>query len=259
VFIETRDNGFVPRIADLRRAVSPRTRAIIVNTPNNPTGAVYDRALLKDIAALAIDADLWLVFDECYGGFAHAPHRHESIVSITPEARPRTLIVNAFSKQLALTGWRLGYLAGPAAAIAAVKGLQSHTTSNPNVIAQHAVLAYLDGADRSFEANLRATLGAARQRGLEILSRLKGIPQPSAQGGFYFYLDLTSLLKLGSDGNGLADADAVSRMLLESAAVASVSGAAFGDPMGLRLSYGIPLDELDAGLSRLTEALNSLL
>jgi aspartate aminotransferase len=257
VFVESRLNGYVPRLQDLRAAISPATRAIIVNTPANPTGAVYDRATLSGIAELAIAHDLWVIFDECYGAFAHEPFAHESIVSVMPEVRPRILIVNAFSKHLAITGWRIGYLGGPPEIIKAVKALQSHTTSNPNVIAQHAVLAHLQANDGAYERKLRAQLRGARSVGLEILSSLERVPQPSAQGGFYFYLDLSLLLGAASSNGHDRTADDIVNDLLKDAGVAGVSGTAFGDNAGLRLSYGVPVERLTAGLKQVVEVLNA--
>jgi aspartate aminotransferase len=257
VFVDTRGTGFVPRLDDIKSAITAKTRAIIVNTPGNPTGVVYDRATLAGIASIAIEHDLWVIFDECYGAFTHSTHVHHPIVTVAPEARSRTLIVNAFSKTLALTGWRIGYLAGPKDFISAVKALQSHTTSNPNVIAQHAVLAHLERGDGSYENQLRAQLASARQQGLKILSSLERVPVPRAQGGFYFYLDLSDLLRPTILNGAIRNADDVVHTLLSRAGVAGVSGTAFGDPLGLRLSYGIPLDRLEAGLGRLVETLNA--
>lgn len=257
VHIDTRETGYVPRLQDIEQAVTPRTRAIIVNSPSNPTGAVYDRETLSGIAELAIARNFWVIFDECYGAFAHPPHSHHAIVSLVPEVRSRTLIVSAFSKTLALTGWRIGYLAAPKDVITAVKAFQSHTTSNPNVIAQHAVLRHLESGDGAYENQLRLQLTVARRRGLEILSMLRRVPLPQAQGGFYFYLDLSDLLRPASSSGAARTADDVVNALLANAGVAGVSGTAFGDPMGLRLSYGIPVDKLETGLNRLVAALNT--
>jgi aspartate aminotransferase len=257
VFVETRDNGYVPRIEDIERVITPLTRAIIINTPNNPTGAVYDAETLKSIAHLAIKHDFWVIFDECYGSFIHAERRHHSIVSLVPEARDRTVIVNAFSKSLALTGWRIGYLAGPQDLVQAVKALQSHTTSNPNIVAQHAVLHHLREGDGSYEARLKSQLSSARQVGLSLLRRLQHVPLPQADGGFYFYLDLSDLLRAGKGNPQTLTADDVVSALLSNAGVAGVSGTAFGDPMGLRLSYGIPPEMLETGLKRLVHVLNA--
>ncbi|WP_349643802.1 aminotransferase class I/II-fold pyridoxal phosphate-dependent enzyme [Bradyrhizobium sp. LMTR 3] len=193
VFIGTRHSNYVPTLTDLVKAVTSRTKAIVVNTPNNPTGAIYDRESLAGIAQLAMDRDLWIIFDECYGAFAHAPHTHNPIVSVAPQARDRTLIVNSFSKSLALTGWRIGYLAGPKAVIGAVKALQSQTTSNPNVIAQHALLHYLECGGPAYQLQLQRQVANPRALRLSMLSTLTSVPQPTAQGGFYFYLDLSEL------------------------------------------------------------------
>ncbi|APO70310.1 aspartate aminotransferase protein (plasmid) [Rhizobium gallicum] len=257
VHVETRANGYVPRVEDIEVAITNRTRAIVVNTPNNPTGTVYDSATLVGIGRLAVEHDLWIIFDECYGDFIHVDDAHHPIVSLLPEVRPRTLIVNSFSKSLALTGWRIGYLAAPKGVISAVKALQSHITSNPNVIAQHAALAHLQNNDGSYESQLRSRLAGARQTGLSALSALTRIPVPKAMGGFYFYLDVSGLLRL-TFGNGEAKTvDDVVNALLTKAGVAAVSGTTFGDPAGLRLSYGVPPEKLEIGLTRLVDALNA--
>ncbi|NTI26814.1 aminotransferase class I/II-fold pyridoxal phosphate-dependent enzyme (plasmid) [Rhizobium rhizogenes] len=256
VFVETRSNGYVPLIEDIKAAVTERTRAIVINTPANPTGAVYDVKTLVAIAELAINRNFWIIFDECYGDFVHGHQTHHPIVSLVPEVRSRTVIINAFSKSLALTGWRIGYLSAPKDVVIAVKALQSHTTSNPNVIAQHAVLTHLRQDDGVYQANLRAQLARSRQIGLSVLSGLSHVPVPNAQGGFYFYLDLSELLKAKA-GSVAVTADDVVNSLLREVGVAAVSGTAFGDPSGIRLSYGIPTEMLETGLSRLVEMLNA--
>lgn len=257
VFIDTRNNNYVPRLTDLAAAVTAKNKAIVVNTPNNPTGAVYDRDTLAGIAALAIDRDLYIIFDECYGTFVHAPHSHYPIVAVSPRVRDRTLIINSFSKSLALAGWRIGYLAGPKAIISAVKALQSHTTSNPNVIAQHAVLDYLERGGSTFQIRLQRHVAKARALGLSILSTLRSVSQPAAQGGFYFYLDLRELQQRAKRNGSELNADHGVKALLMDAGVATVSGSAFGDPGGVRLSYGIDLELLEKGLRRLTATLNT--
>ncbi|MGY3573118.1 aminotransferase class I/II-fold pyridoxal phosphate-dependent enzyme [Bradyrhizobium sp. USDA 4504] len=257
IFIETRDNNYVPTLSDLTAAVTSKTKAIVVNTPNNPTGTIYNREALADIAELAIERNLWIVFDECYGAFAHAPHIHHPIVSVTPPARVRTLIVNSFSKSMALTAWRIGYLAGPKAVISAVQALQRDTTYNPNVIAQHALLHHLDSGDYAFQQKLQRQVREARTLGLSILSTLQSIPQPAAQGGFHFYLDLKGWLRRAKGPGPAFNAEDVANILLMDAGVATVSGTVFGDPNGIRLSYGVDLGSLDKGLRRLSASLNT--
>jgi aspartate aminotransferase len=257
IFVDTRASGYVPRIDAIKAAITDRTKAIVINTPANPTGAVYDVVTLMGIAEMAINRNLWVIFDECYGDFVHARQVHHPITALVPKVRPRTLVVNAFSKSLALTGWRIGYLSGPKQVINAVKALQSHTTSNPNVIGQHAVLAHLRRGDGSYESRLRDQLAAGRRLGLELLSSMKRVPIPVADGGFYFYLNLTEILRSAAKAPVARNADDVADRLLRDVGVAAVSGAAFGDPMGLRLSYGVPLGALEAGLHRVVEVLNS--
>ncbi|TIL82609.1 MAG: aminotransferase class I/II-fold pyridoxal phosphate-dependent enzyme [Mesorhizobium sp.] len=257
IFVDSRSNGYVPRIEHIKGAITERTRAIVVNTPSNPTGTVYDFQTLMAIAQIAINRNLWIIFDECYGDFVHRGHTHHPIVSVAPEIRTRALIVNSFSKSLALTGWRIGYLAGPKEVINAVKALQSHTTSNPNVIAQHAVLAHLQRGGSDYESKLRSRLTSARRVGLDVLSSLTRVPVARAQGGFYFYLDLSHLLRPASEDGASTTADDIVTGLLAEAGVAAVSGTAFGDPVGLRLSYGIPPEKLATGLARLVEFLNA--
>lgn len=257
VFIETRHSNYVPKVTDLAAAITSKTRAIVVNTPSNPTGAIYDRVTLAGIAQLAVDRDLWIIFDECYGAFAHAPHIHYPIVSVAPRARARILMVNSFSKSLGLTGWRIGYLAGPKAVISAVKALQKHATSNPNVIAQHALLHHLDSGDASFQQGLQRQVSHARALGLSILSTLRWVPLPAAQGGFYFYLDLSWWQRRAKARGREFDADDIVNVLLMDGGVATVPGTAFGDPAGVRLSYGIDLRLLERGLRRLTATLNT--
>lgn len=257
IHADTRQNGYIPRIADIRNAITSRTRAIVINTPGNPTGVVYDDNTLIAIARLAIERDLWVIFDECYGPFTYDGRVHHSIVSLVPEVRSRTIIINAFSKSLALTGWRIGYLAAPKEVVSAVKALQSHSTSNPNVIAQYAVLHHLQAGDGSYEAGLRSRLIASRQAGLSILGELNGVPLPSAMGGFYFYLDLHEILAAATNGGPLRTADDAVNTLLTTAGVAAVSGSAFGDPFGMRLSYGADQEKLESGLRELVVTLNS--
>lgn len=256
IHIETRQNGYLPRIEDIRNAITSRTRAIVVNTPGNPTGVVYDEATLIGIAGVAIEHDLWVIFDECYGPFTYDGRAHHPIVSLVPEVRSKTVIINAFSKSLALTGWRIGYLAAPKEVISAVKALQSHSTSNPNVIAQYAVLHHLQTGDGSYEAELKSRLIASREAGLEILGDLKSVPFATAMGGFYFYLDLHEVLAAATNGGSPRTADDVVTALLSSAGVAAVSGSAFGDPFGMRLSYGADRDKLELGLRELVVTLN---
>lgn len=258
VFVDAKAPDYVPNIEDIRSAVTPKTKAIIVNSPNNPTGAVYDRATLQAIGELAINYDLWIVSDECYSGFVFNGDEHQSIVMAHPGVRNRTIMVNAFSKELAITGWRLGYFAAPPEIVVQAKKLQSHTTSNANVIAQHAIMHHLDVSDGSYEREMHQRLVNARETGLRIFSQLSDVAPPRADGSFFFYLDLGPLLAKVPEGSPFKSADDVARVLLEETGVASVGGTTFGDPSGLRFSFGAPPDKIEPALTKVVAMLNSL-
>lgn len=258
VFVDVKPPSYVPTIDSIRAAVTPHTKAIILNSPNNPTGAVYDRATLQAIGDLAISYQLWIVSDDCYSSFVFNGNGHESIVTAHPGIRSRTILVNAFSKELAVTGWRIGYFAAPLEIVAAAKKLQSHTTSNANVIAQHAILHHLMVTDGVFEKDMFRRLAKARTDGLAMLARLADVPIPGADGAFFFYLDLTELLAKLPMGGAVQTVDDIARVLLEETGIASVAGTTFGDPTGLRLSFGAPPEQLVPALAKLVDTLNTL-
>ncbi|MDX8521781.1 pyridoxal phosphate-dependent aminotransferase [Mesorhizobium dulcispinae] len=258
VFVDAKPPSYVPEVRGIRNAVTPKTTTIIINSPNNPTGAVYDRTTLQAIGDLAINYDLWILSDECYSGFVFNGDRHHSIIVAHPGIRSRTILVNAFSKELAITGWRLGYFAAPPEIVAAAKKLHSITTSNANVIAQHAILHHLEVGDGSYEREMHQRLAAARKAGLKILSKLEDVAPPRAEGSFFFYLDLTPLFAGLPRTSSTRTVDDVARILLEEAGVASVAGTTFGDETGLRLSFGAPPEELEPALEKVVATLNGL-
>ncbi|MDA9408869.1 pyridoxal phosphate-dependent aminotransferase [Bradyrhizobium sp. CCBAU 45384] len=258
VFVDARPPTYTPDISTIWATVTPRTKAIIINSPNNPTGAVYDRPTLQAVGDLAISKQLWIISDECYSSFVFTGVRHESIVTAHPSVRSRTILVNAFSKELAITGWRLGYFAAPPEIVSAAKKLQSLTTSNANVIAQHAILHHLQAGDGSFERGMHERLSEARLTGLRILSGLHDVTPPPADGTFFFYLDLSRLISaLPADGP-IRSSEDIARLLLDETDVGSVAGGTFGDVNGLRLSFGAPRNLLESGLKRVVKTLNSL-
>ncbi|AYG70639.1 aminotransferase class I/II-fold pyridoxal phosphate-dependent enzyme [Rhizobium sp. CCGE531] len=258
VFVDVKPPTYIPTLEAIHAAVTSQTKAIILNSPNNPTGAVYDRTTLQAIGDLAVNYQLWIVSDECYSSFVFNGHGHESIVTAHPGVRAQTILVNSFSKELAITGWRLGYFAAPPAIVSAAKKLQSHMTSNVNVIAQHAILHHLKVSDGSFERDMFKRLASARRDGIAVLSRLVDVQTPLADGSFYFYLDLGErIAKLPVNGP-VQGIDDIARILLEEAGVAAVAGSTFGDPAGLRLSFGAPGELLIPALERVVDTLNAL-
>lgn len=251
VFIDTRRSGYRLLAADVERAVTAKTKAIVINTPNNPTGTIYDADELRRIADLALQHDFWIIFDECYASLVRSGHEHSNIVALRPEEKDRVVVVNSFSKSQALTGWRVGYVAAPAPVIKAMENLQGHTTSNPNSVAQYAVMAalregmapFIDAANRLLDERLR--------HALHIVHEMAGIKAAPAEGAFYLFLDIQSKLGKSFRGQQVKDVDALCELALAHANVAVVSGAAFGDPTGIRVSYAIKSEDVTKGLLRL--------
>jgi aspartate aminotransferase len=255
VFIETRQHGYKLMASEVEKAITPKTRAIIINTPNNPTGVVYDREELAKIAALAIQHDFWIIFDECYASLVRSGHKHEHILAIEPQLKNRTVLVNSFSKSHALTGWRLGYVAAPAEVIKAMENLQGHTTSNPSSVAQHAISHALERDDGKFIAGVNRLLDERLRRARAIVAEMPNVNMATPQGAFYLFVDVSAYLGKQLDGVVIADVDQFCEVALREARIALVSGAAFGDPTGVRISYAISTEDVVEGLHRLRRLL----
>ena len=259
VFIDTKPRGYRLLARDVERAVSPRTRMILLNSPHNPTGTVIAERELEAIGRLAVERDLWVIFDECYASFVREGSRHRTIVELVPEAKDRTILVNSFSKTLAVTGWRLGYAAGPAHVVSAMAKLQGHTTSNPNSVSQHALSGCLGTPEcEAFIDVVNAELGERLDAATAILSDVPGVSWAPAEGAFYIFLDVSSAFGRRSGTSTIRDVDHFCEVALEEAKVALVAGSAFGDASSVRISYAIARRDLIDGLSRLSDFLKAL-
>ena len=241
VLVPTRNGQLDP--AAMAEAVSGRTVAILVNSPNNPTGAVYDRAGLEAVAALAVRRDLWLVSDEAYADFAFVETGLESLWALAG-IRDRLAVVRSFSKSYAMTGFRVGYAVAPPALIREMAKHQSHATGNVCTFAQHGALAALSTGSETVAAR-REELRVPGRAAWSRISGLFACPEP--QGAFYLFPDISGRLRPGETAEDFAAA------LLEATGVAVVPGEAFGGPGHVRISYAAPRDRLDRGLSRLIE------
>ncbi|WP_431478296.1 pyridoxal phosphate-dependent aminotransferase [Massilia eburnea] len=258
VFIETRDAGYQLMASQVEQAITPKTKALIINTPNNPSGAVYQAAQLAKIAALALQHDFWIIFDECYAALVRGGHQHAHILAIEPRLKERIVLVNSFSKSHALTGWRLGYVAAPAPVMKAMENLQGHTTSNPSSVAQYAISYALAREDGQFIARVNRTLDERLRRALAIVAEMPSVQVAQPQGAFYLFLDISAHLGKQLDGTVIADVDQFCEAALREARIAMVSGAAFGDPSSVRISYAISTDDVVEGLQRLRQLLQRL-
>ena len=258
VFLPTEDNSFQIDLQALAKVITPRTRGIILNTPHNPTGAVYGETALRGIAQLAIKHDLTVIFDECYDELVYAPAVHLNIVKLVPEMKSRTILIGSFSKTYCMAGWRAGFVAGPQPIIKAISNLQSHTASNPCNLVQYAALAALDPANDAFVAAVREQLHRQRETALNLLGNIPGLPCVVPNGAFYLFPDISSLLNKSYAGQRIENVDMLAEMLLEHAHIAVVPGSAFGADRHVRVSYAIPIADITTGLKDLSAFVSAL-
>ena len=248
--------GFQVDPARLRAALTPGTRALVINSPNNPTGAVVSPDVLRAVAELAVREDVLLISDECYEALTYGA-RHVSIASLGPEVKARTVVVNTCSKAYAMTGWRIGYAAGPRALIKAMGVVQSQVTSNPSSIAQWAAVEALAGP----QDEVAKMVGEFDVRRRVMVQRLNGIPGVSCvmpRGAFYAFPNVGGLFGKRWEGKALEGSVDVTAFILEAARVAVVPGLDFGSDAHVRLSYATGLETIEEGLARLDTAIRSL-
>jgi len=258
VILETKkDNCYKARTDELEKAITPRTKAFVLNSPNNPTGCVYTRNELEGIAHLALKHQFYIVSDEIYEKLIYGENEHVSIASLSKEVQEQTIIVNGVSKSYAMTGWRIGYTASSLPLANAMANLQSHAASNPNSIAQKAALAALNGPQDCVE-EMRRTF--ARRRDY-MLNRLKSFPFISAvepEGAFYLFIHVGKTFAKKFRGTLIGDGDNFAALLLEHYRVAIVPGKGFGAPEYARFSYATSEEIIAAGLDRLESFLREL-
>ncbi|MBI4240987.1 MAG: pyridoxal phosphate-dependent aminotransferase [Candidatus Rokubacteria bacterium] len=250
------ESGFQVDPARLRAAVTPRAKAVVLNTPNNPTGAVFAAETLEAVARVAVERNLWIISDECYEALTYEG-RHISIASLGPEVKARTIVVNTCSKAYAMTGWRIGYAAGPPALITAMSDVQSQVTANPTSIAQWAAVEALAGPQDEV-AKMVGEFDRRRRIVVEGLNRIPGIRCAVPTGAFYAFPNVSALFGRRWQGRPLESSSDVAAFLLEAARVAVVPGVEFGSDRHIRISYATELPTIKEGLSRLEAAVRSL-
>ncbi len=249
--------GFVPTIDAIREKITARTRAIVVNSPCNPTGAVFPRQRLEEIADLALRHDLYIISDEIYEKMVYDGHEHFSIASLGEEVKKRTILVNGMSKAYSMTGWRIGYAAAERELIAAMTRIQDQSTSNPTSIAQRAALAALQASEDAVKQMVTAF--AERRRAIvDGLNNIPGFRCAEPGGAFYAFPNVSALYGKRWGDRVLNNSDAFAEYLLEVARVAVVPGSGFGADENIRLSYACSLDTIRNGLARIAEAVQAL-
>jgi aspartate aminotransferase len=250
--------GFCPEPEAIRAALSERTRAIVLNSPSNPTGALYDRARLEAIAAIALEHDLFLISDDIYRALVYGDAYYTSIASLSPEVAARTILIDGVSKTYAMTGWRIGFAAAPEPLIKAMATLQGQSTSNPTRISQVAALAALTGP-QDCVAEMREAFDERRKEMMVLLGQIPGIRCVEPTGAFYTFPDVSAYLgKKTPEGKEIASDVALCEHLVMAGRIALVPGSGFGAPGFARLSYACSMDSIRAGLHRLSEALAAL-
>jgi len=253
VIVETTEaTGFKMTAGQLEQSITPKTKAVLLNSPSNPTGAMYSKGEILALAEVIERHDLFVISDEIYERLTYG-QEHYSIASLSADLRARTFVVNGFSKTHAMTGWRVGYVAAPQHLVKAMAGFQSHTTANPSSISQKAAL----GALGTFDPDTVKQFRARRDAVLETFSRIPGLTCASPDGAFYVFPNVGAWLGqtyTGPDGAPVSvqTVDHLCELLLTDALVSTVPGTGFGAPWNLRMSYATSMEALQKGLTRMT-------
>jgi len=250
-------DGYAVSHTGLEACVTPRTKAMIVNSPGNPTGATYDRATLEGIADVALRHDLVIISDEIYEKILYDGARHWSIATLGPDVAARTVVVNGVSKAYAMTGWRIGYAAGPKDLITAMANIQSQSTSNPSSISQKAAVAALQGGG-AFTQRMVVEFDRRRRLMVERLNKMPGVSCRMPSGAFYTFPNIAGVFTRRHQRGPITSAAELAAYLLTEARVAVVPGEPFGSSSHLRLSYATGIEVIARGLDRMEAALRQL-
>ncbi len=242
--------GYLVGVEQLEAARTPRTKVLLFCSPSNPTGAVYPPEQVEAIGRWAAGAGIWVVTDEIYEHLTYGDARHVSMPVVAPEIADRCVVVNGVAKTYAMTGWRVGWMLGPADVIKAAANLQSHLTSNVANVPQRAALAAVSG-DLTAVHEMRAAFDRRRQTIVRMLREVPGVECPEPLGAFYVYPSVRGLLGRELRGRTPATSAELAELILDEAEVAVVPGEAFGTPGYLRLSYALGDDDLAEGITRL--------
>jgi len=258
VFIKTYEaDSFMLKPEVLESHISSKTKALILNSPSNPTGLTYDRKTLERVAEIVLKHNLYIISDEIYEKLTYDGFEHISIASIDPGIKEKTIVVNGLSKSYAMTGWRIGYTAGPKEIIKAMTNIQSQSTSNPASISQKAAVEALTGP-QDFISTMLAEFDSRRRFLISQLNSIPGVRCLTPTGAFYAFPNTSSFYGRSAGNRQIASSSDLALYLLEKANVALVPGGAFGDDHFIRLSYATSLEEIKKGVDRIREALDNL-
>ena len=237
--------------------MTDKTKALILNSPNNPTGCVYSREELKEIADLAVKEDFFVVSDEIYEELIYGDAEHVSIASFGEEIKERTIVINGMSKAYAMTGWRIGFAAGPKEIVDIMSNIQSHATSNPNSIAQYASTVGLNESKKVTKEMVKA-FKERRNYMVKTINDMAKVSCKKPEGAFYVMMNIENLIGKKYEGKEIDGSMTFADILLEESKVAVIPGKAFGNDKFVRLSYATSLEDIKRGLERVKEFVNKV-
>ncbi len=250
-------DGFKMKPEQLKASITGRTRAVIFNGPSNPTGAAYSPDELKALAAVLADTDIFAISDDIYEKILYADFPFANLAMAEPRLKDRTIVVNGVSKAYAMTGWRIGYAAGPEEIIGAISKIQSQNTSNPTSISQKASVAALAG-DQQVVSMMVAEFKKRKDYIVDALNDIPGIFCPMPEGAFYVFPNVSALYGRSYEGKKISNSTEFIEYLLDGANVATVPGVAFGSDDHIRLSYATSLTNIEEGVRRIRNAVAKL-
>ncbi|KGN02841.1 aspartate aminotransferase [Clostridium novyi A str. 4570] len=258
VFVENRaEDNYKYTVESLEKFVTSKTKALILNSPNNPTGSIYSKEELEEIAEFAKKHNLIIISDEVYEKLIYGDNKHISIASLSEDSFKRTIVINGVSKAYAMTGWRIGYAAGDKEIIKLMSSVQSHTTSNPNSIAQYAALEALTGSQDSIK-EMVAEFEKRKEYMISKIDSMKNVSCIKADGAFYIMLKVSHFYGMKNNDKEIKNSIDFSSELLEDKNVAVVPGIGFGLDEYIRLSYANSMDNIKQGLDRIESFMNNL-
>jgi len=257
VFVKTKaENDFKITAEELKNAITSKTKALILNTPNNPTGSVYTKKELEKLAKIIEEANIFVISDEIYEKLIYEGS-HISIASLNEKIKELTILVNGMSKTYAMTGWRIGYTASSLEIAKVMSNIQSHTTSNPNSIAQYASVAALS-EDETVIKRMAEEFNKRRVYMVERLNKIKGLKSNNPQGAFYVMVNIDEYIGKEINGKIIQSSIDFAKVLIEGANVAVVPALPFGMDNYIRISYATSLENIEKGLNRIEEFLNKV-
>jgi aspartate aminotransferase len=252
--VKTKESeGFKMSPESLKKAINKRTKAVIINSPSNPTGSTYTKNELEQLAAVCLESKILIISDEIYEKLVYDNFTFASIASVSKEVQAQTVVINGVSKSYSMTGWRIGYAAGPKDIITAMTDIQSQSTSNAASISIKAAVEALNGTQEEVE-KMRVEFEKRRNYIVERLNKIKGIKCFKPSGAFYVFPNVKKLLGKTYAGKLIQTTDDLSDYLLEKAQIAIVPGDGFGAPGYIRLSYATSMENISKGLDRLEQA-----